>query len=571
VNDIQYSGDGSLIATAGADGSVIIWDAFSGEIARSIRADDPGEIGGAFNVDFSPDGSRLAVTTLPGDEATIGIFDVTTGRRLLAIALPHTVCGMDFGPDGESIVGGECFGTGLLTAHVWSATTGKELRTFGAHGGYVVSGVAFSADGGRVVSVGYDGVGRVWDTETGRLIVSLFGHSGGIETVDVSPDGSLVATGSNDGTARVWDARTGRQILVLTGAVARVGEVKFTPDGTMLIAGGFDGATRVWDVRPEGNREELTIAARGYAIQVAFSFDGATLVGTDWSGVRIWNANSGRSLQRFRWDSDLARFVPDDDREVVTPDPPLVRDASSGGLRVTYPRGEHTAVEYSRDGRLIATGDEDGRVTLWEPSSGDEIAVLDPPSDAQPGINGLAFSPDGSILITASTDGIAKIWDLDTYELIRTIQGHEDRIMNVTLSPDGTLIATASGDGTARIWSLDGDQLRVLSGHQGGVQDVEFSPDGRRVATAGEDETIRLWDVDTGRELLVLRGHAGSISDVAFSPDGTRLASASNDGTIRVYVLPIDELMVLARSRLTRTWTPAECRQYLQLETCPAA
>ena len=92
---------------------------------------------------------------------------------------------------------------------------------------------------------------------------------------------------------------------------------------------------------------------------------------------------------------------------------------------------------------------------------------------------------------------------------------------------------------------------------------MEFSPDGRRAATGGEDQTVRLWDVASGRELLVLRGHTGNVSDVAFSPDGTCLASASYDGTNRVYVLPVDDLIVLARSRLTRTWTQTECRQDL--------
>jgi WD40 repeat protein/class 3 adenylate cyclase/DNA-binding SARP family transcriptional activator len=570
VNDIQFGPDGSILATAGEDGTVVIWDANTGEEIRSIRADQGGERGGAFNVDISPDGSRVVVTTSPGDEATIGVFDVGTGQRSLAISLPHTVCGIDFSPDGRSLLGGECFGTGIPTAHLWSATTGAELRTFGDHGGYVVTGVAFSPDGRRVVTVGYDGVGRVWDAETGGLIASLSGHSGGVETADFSPDGSLIATGSNDGTARVWDARTGREVLVLSGTGARVGEVEFSPDGMTLVTGGFGGTSRVWDIRPEGNREELTLAVRGAAFQVAYSLDGTMLVGTDSSGFRLWDAASGTPLQRFPKGSGLARFVPESDRVLVSLDPPIVRDQLSGELRVTKPTGAHHSMEYSPDGRVIATGDEDGRVTLWDASSGEEIVVLDPPSDRQPSVDGLAFSPDGSILVSASTDGTAKVWDLDTDRLVRTLRGHDDRLSNAAFSPDGSLIATSSGDGTARIWDLDGNQLEVLAGHQGAVQDVAFSPDGRRIATAGQDQTVRLWDVANGREILLLRGQTASLS-VAFSPDGTHLASASYDGTIRVYVLPVDDLITLAESRLTRTWTQEECRQYLRLETCPAA
>jgi WD40 repeat protein len=279
VNDIQYSPADPILATASSDGTVRIWDANTGAAIRSIRADDPGELGGAFNVDFSPDGSRLAVTTLPGDEATIGIFDVGSGRRLVAIPLPYTVCGMDFGPDGEQVAGGECFGTGLPTAHVWSATTGGEIRAFGGHGWYPVAGVAFSPDGRRVVSVGYDGVGIVWDAETGRPVASLFGHTGGIESVDVSADGRFVATATTDGTATIWDARTRKPVLALSGGGARIGEVKFSPDGSTLITGGYDGSSKVWSIAPEGNREAMTVATRGAAWGIAYSLDGSTLVG----------------------------------------------------------------------------------------------------------------------------------------------------------------------------------------------------------------------------------------------------------------------------------------------------
>jgi len=100
---------------------------------------------------------------------------------------------------------------------------------------------------------------------------------------------------------------------------------------------------------------------------------------------------------------------------------------------------------------------------------------------------------------------------------------------------------------------------------------VQFSPDGTRVVTSGQDKTIRLWDVETGREVLILRGHTAAVADIAFSPDGVHLASASYDATIREFALPIEALIELAESRLTRTWTREECRQYLRLETCPTA
>jgi len=85
---------------------------------------------------------------------------------------------------------------------------------------------------------------------------------------------------------------------------------------------------------------------------------------------------------------------------------------------------------------------------------------------------------------------------------------------------------------------------------------------------AGAD--TKLWDLDTGKRLLTLTGHTFALTDVAFSPDGARVATASGDGTVRVYVLPVNELLAVARARLTRTWSKAECRAYLPGGRCPA-
>ncbi len=110
-----------------------------------------------------------------------------------------------------------------------------------------------------------------------------------------------------------------------------------------------------------------------------------------------------------------------------------------------------------------------------------------------------------------------------------------------------------------------------------------FSPDGTRLASASNDQTIRVWDVTEGpppgsmteegaitRELYKLSAHTGAVTDVAFTPDGDHLVSASEDGTVRVHTLLTEELVELARARVTRGLTAEECQRYLHLDSCPA-
>ncbi len=131
------------------------------------------------------------------------------------------------------------------------------------------------------------------------------------------------------------------------------------------------------------------------------------------------------------------------------------------------------------------------------------------------------------------------------------------------------LLTTDSSE-AAKVWdAATGQLLMELSGHAGAVYGAAWSPDGTRIATASADKTVKLWDGVTGEELLTLYGHTAVVGDVAFSPDGTRLASMSDDGTARVYVLPMEELVALAETRVTRALTTDECRKYLHMEQCP--
>jgi WD40 repeat protein len=135
-------------------------------------------------------------------------------------------------------------------------------------------------------------------------------------------------------------------------------------------------------------------------------------------------------------------------------------------------------------------------------------------------------------------------------------------------------MATTGTDAIVRLWDMNTDdgiprEIRQMTGHTSLAMRPVFSSDGTRLATGSYDQTIRVWDVMTGAEMLALRAHTDAIWGLAFSPDGKRLASASWDGTARVFLLDLDEVMALARSRLTRWFTEAECRALLHLDICP--
>ena len=131
-------------------------------------------------------------------------------------------------------------------------------------------------------------------------------------------------------------------------------------------------------------------------------------------------------------------------------------------------------------------------------------------------------------------------------------------------------MATSSADGTAKVWdSASGQELFTLRG-QAGVINVSYSRDGARLATAATDGSVKLWEASTGRELLTLDTPGAGATRASFSPDGSRLAVARINNVGGVYLLGIDDLVSLARTRLTRSFMLDECQRFLHLDTCPS-
>ena len=166
------------------------------------------------------------------------------------------------------------------------------------------------------------------------------------------------------------------------------------------------------------------------------------------------------------------------------------------------------------------------------------------------------------------------MWDATTGEFLFTMAGHADPIPDIAFSPDGTKVATARQDATGRIWdATTGVELLTLSGHSAEIQSIAFSPDGKWLATGSGDNTARVWDAATGVLIHTLPGSLGGVTGVAFSPvtEDALLAVASPDGVVRVFLLRMEDLLDLARSRVTRPLREPECQLFLHMEQCPAS
>ena len=155
-------------------------------------------------------------------------------------------------------------------------------------------------------------------------------------------------------------------------------------------------------------------------------------------------------------------------------------------------------------------------------------------------VSSVAFSPDGRTLVSGSEDYTLKLWSVSSGECLKTFQEHSDSVFGVAFSPDGRTVVSGSEDFTLKLWSVSsGECLKTFEGYLDCVIiSVAFSPDGRTIISGTSEMTLRLWSVSSGECLKTFEGHSHLVNTVAFSPDGRTVISCSNDKTLKLWGLP---------------------------------
>jgi WD40 repeat protein len=509
-----YSGrfvDDARVVTGGDDGSVRVWDAASGRQLWSQRAHDcvfacaasadgrlvatggmdeqdegaweverPPFVGpprkGDFGVKiwggatgtlkgklvgsrklvnclaFSPDGERVAAGNW---DCTVRVWDVKTGA-LLRTLQGHTdpISRVCFASRSRVVSAG---GGHDLTLRIWDLERpagGENVATFSEHRS-VVTGLAASADGKRMLSIGADGTVRLWDLEKKKAISEVTGHCGAIVGAATSPDGRLAVTAGRDGTVRVWDVRTSRETRLLDPAAGPATGLVLDPDdgraisshegdatihqgGTIevwnttsgarrtlarfegpvaalaarrsrAIAASHDGSLRIWDLAREGEPRAIEGVANPVALSLAEKGDRALLAGTETLILRDLDGPEILRYSKMRvaaavLSSDGYRALVATDADVPTNEALVIHDFPA---QTTIRQQSAIAVAADAAFRLGASAGRDGVVRIWDLAGRREIDRFEPGDLGRP--TSLAFC--GERLVVGTALGVTLIFE----------------------------------------------------------------------------------------------------------------------------------------------------------------
>jgi WD40 repeat protein len=380
-----FSADGKYLASGNRQG-IRLWETLSFKEVR--RFEDPRvDIRGLA---FSADGKFIASAS----DFTVGVWEVATGKQVNRLqAHDSVIYSLAFTPSSDGVVSGSDDGTAI----VWDLDTMKPRHILSGH--YRVAGSVECSPDGKMLATGEgypSGYGnneaqiRLWSLADGTLVRQFTGHLHSVHRLAFSPDGTRLASAGYDARFRVWDPATGKRLFQIRGNEG-TRTLAYSPDGKMLVLGTSWGDLSL--VQAENGQKVRDLGTpqgdyRRRVMHAAFSGDGMTVVSLEQEEnrgvpkIRLWETESGREIRSvpipgscpYSDDFLAARAVSPDGTIAATatdrgPEPAIqVWDLSTGKL-MTQLRGHAlfaTVAAYSPDGKLMASGSRDTTVLVWD-------------------------------------------------------------------------------------------------------------------------------------------------------------------------------------------------------------
>lgn len=571
VTSVRFSPEGSLLASASIDGTAIVWNVKTGEsIATFVHSGGNGVRACCF--------SNNNVLATAGDDGTICLWDLVS-RSLVRSVVGHeeTVQSICFSPDASCLLTGDVGGQLKL----WSSTSfsgclsvindAHDLGVLGIDFAPNYQQTSVGKNRNRVFKVltcGTDHLVKLWKVysleneeldKTGNFecIAQFVGHSSAVTGVCFDSTGCLAASSSLDKTARLWDITTKKCLKVLEGHSRFVACCAFSRDQNLLATGSNDKSLLIWALIGSISIESCLVSPSNPATSRGKEETVMKQALMENNQVKLWQrldntstsfntcdflgnhllaaGGSGRSVLLWRRKND--RFVEAD----LSP---------LEGHRYTI-----NQLEFSSDGKLLATCSLDGTALIWDVQTGSVLRNGFQVSGG--GMRTARFSPDCRLLITGGDDELVSIYRTDTCEIVITLTGHTEAISCVAFTSDSYYLVSCCSAGNIRVWCavpLSNICLALVeNAHDLGVASCDFATVNHRVprdgekryllATCGNDSLVKMWQIQVIDELSAkvtlscqLSGHGGNVTCVRFSPGQSEvLASTATDKTCRIW------------------------------------
>ena len=315
------------------------------------------------------------------------------GVKTLITCSGNTTGNIQFSPDGKELAVSTKDGIWL-----YDARTGAEVALLTGHKGEVKA-VSYSPKGKLLASAGLDETIRLWDPKTSENLTTLRGHDGFVSSIAFSPDGKKLFSGSGDGTVRLWSTQTRQQLWSSDTPQKQM----LDEDRKLPLPGVFKSNT---PTRPF--RSPFEMIGLQWVLAVTYSADGKMLAssGSSDGTIQLWNVENGALIRTLKGHKEMVRTLAlsTDGKTLVSgsdDDTLRVWDTDTGRMLRTLAghSNDVKSVIFSRDGKMIASGGKDSTVRLWDAETGRFLPTL---RGHYWGIKAVAFSPDGKTVV--STD-----------------------------------------------------------------------------------------------------------------------------------------------------------------------
>ena len=516
-------------AVGGEDGKIELWNTMTGEKLFTLTAEveniqiqmigpKPEDIpfllpenNHILALEFSPDGTKLASG---GKDKTVRLWDTDTGNELVSLR-KHTgwTNALAFSPDGKKLTSG---GTDK-TVNLWDTETGKLINTLNGHLNSI-DALSFSSDGKTLASASTNGTIKFWNTETGDLLpINITEHTEWVKAVSFFKDSSTLVSVAFNGVVTFWDLKTSQKTgSQNAGHRDFLPTLAFSPDGTKLASVGAkatmffkagQGSTvsfwmpdRQIDLMDVGTGNELATLNEVYVginptgTSTAFSPDEKTVALGGQGRIHLWNTETGTSLDVSVLDEHNAHG-----NDELAPPP---------GAVILRQTPEITALVFSPDGKKLLSGTMGGKVQMWDTETGVELAPflagqdIDKATKRDPDkmsvsvryrdpITTFAFSSDSTQIAVGSEQKIRLLGSSKQPRLKAVPYGTQ----SLAFSPDDTVLLAGFRNGGIELFDLTiGEKINTLNGHTATVEALVFSPDGKTLVSTGQDGTILVWD-----------------------------------------------------------------------------